>query len=821
MSSPSQIDNSEYHGDGEPTHAGSRSRGRGGRVGRGGRGSRGDRGGRGNSGETVYETRSDLDVVRAQRQVAKRRVAALSAEARKELLSRMREEQLTRVLLPDAPPRKGPVQRPSPVRESCELIDSESGNDSNIIVSLENRQMAPPPTQDNTGDVHIRSDIEPETEVEISVAPSTSKQHTFIGVSDKNLTAQTIEEWMTDDLSDCDIEIEDEICPLILPSRNALTEPAILNDLTPYEAGILETEDQQNDLVLRDFVPSDCFDFNWTRDRQIFTGQRETFTGTGGPTFRISDTTRIIDIFYKMIDNDFIDKLCTETNRYANQKIKSLKKENKFLPTSRLYRWSPTDRDEMVSFLAVIILQGLFPLPEEESYFVFNSFGTMPYFRRIMTYNRYILIKSMLHFVDNETMKKPTALFKIQPIIDYFNDKFSSLYYPSQEIVIDESLLKWHGRLGFAQKILSKAAKVGVKTYELCESSSGYLWKFFVYVGKEKTRTVTTNDVRPDEDQTADKPSASNEKDNNRPNNIDDTNDKTDDAEITDQTSTGNINNRPSNATSKIVYDLVEPLLHRGHTLIMDNFYNCPLLARCLKRQNTDCYGTLRLNREFVPDLLKTLTKTELRQGEVVATYCSDLSICVWRDANIVSLISTYHYLQIGSRQKHNRLTFKPSIVLDYNKTMGGVDRKDQFLSAHPVERTKNKIWYKKLFRRMLNAALFNSFVIFKSANPKISHRQFRTILAEDLLKIHRHIDLTTEPRLIASRAGLTLTKRPRPTTINRPRLEQRHFPVRNGHKKARCWMCAQRKVAARTIWKCLECNINLCIEGCFMEYHI
>ncbi|XP_045489595.1 uncharacterized protein LOC123690333 [Pieris rapae] len=97
---------------------------------------------------------SDLDLVRAQRQVTNRRVAALSAEARKELLSRKREKQLTRVLLPDAPPRKRRVQRPSPDRESCEFIDSESGDDSNRIVILENRQVAPP-MQDNTGDVHI------------------------------------------------------------------------------------------------------------------------------------------------------------------------------------------------------------------------------------------------------------------------------------------------------------------------------------------------------------------------------------------------------------------------------------------------------------------------------------------------------------------------------------------------------------------------------------------------------------------------------------------------------------------------------------------
>lgn len=43
-----------------------------------------------------------------------------------------------------------------------------------------------------------------------------------------------------------------------------------------------------------------------------------------------------------------------------------------------------------------------------------------------------------MHFVNNNNITEATKLSKIQPIIDYFNDKFSTLYYPSQEIVIDE-----------------------------------------------------------------------------------------------------------------------------------------------------------------------------------------------------------------------------------------------------------------------------------------------------------------------------------------------------------------------------------------------
>lgn len=648
------------------------------------------------------------------------------------------------------------------------------------------------------------------------------------GVTDKNF-ARVIDEWLTEPWnSDDDLEIDDDNCPLsTLQERNAAaSEPACDSDLTQFQAEVLQREDDANDQALRSIVPDDCYTFAWSKDRRTFLGRRETFTGTSGPTFDVTDQTRSIDIFDKTFDVDFIDLLCTETNRNAEQKIAFLREQNKLPPHSRLHRWFPTDRDEMLSFLAIIILQGLYPLPEEEAYFKFNGFGTMQYFAKIMSFNRFLLLKSFLHFVNNETLQDKTRLCKIRPVIDYFNAKFSSLYMPSQEIAIDESLLKWHGRLNFAQKISSKAAQVGVKTYELCESSSGYLWKFIVYAGKDKpTSTADTIDeqnIQPNEQSVPVGDEAINRFDD------DETNDTRINDQIiaasTDRLTTGECEDRPTNATAIIVYDLIEPLLHRGHTVIMDNFYNSPLLLRSLKKQKTDCYGTLRLNREFVPDSVKTLSKTDLRQGEVVATYCADLSILVWRDANIVSMISTYHNLQIGNQNKYNRLTYKPNIVLDYNKSMGGVDRKDQILSAQPLERLRNRVWYKKLFRRLYNAAIFNCFVIFSSFHQKISHRQFRTVLAEDLLRRHRKIDLTTEYRRLNIRSNTTgqvtttLVKRnTRHKTQARPTVDSNHFPIRTGSKNTCCWMCPKK---TRTIWKCEECDVNLCIEGCFKAYH-
>lgn len=380
------------------------------------------------------------------------------------------------------------------------------------------------------------------------------------------------------------------------------------------------------------------------------------------------------------------------------------------MPTkSRLRRWTPTDRPEMIAYLSLTIIMGLYHLPIEESYFYFNGFGTMQYISKIMSYNRYLLLKSMLHFVNNDTLtdlRTKTKLSKIQPVIDNLNDKFSSLYYPKQEIAIDESVMKWHGQLSFAQKINSKSAQVGVKTYEFCESSSGYLWRFIVYTGKDKP--VNNDNNRPDR-------TTDNDEDDSR---LDNDND----SRLTDQTQQTTDND--------------SRLGQSQQTTDIDR-YNCPLLARYLKLQQTDCYGTQRLNREFIPTSMKTLTKTDLRHGEVVASFCSDLTLMVWRDSNLVSMISTYHQLPIGTNEKYNRTTFKPSVILDYNKNMGGIDRKDQYLSAHQVERTKSRVWYKKVFRRLFNCAVFNCFVLYNTKR-KLSHRQFRITLAESLLKTYK-----------------------------------------------------------------------------------
>jgi len=51
----------------------------------------------------------------------------------------------------------------------------------------------------------------------------------------------------------------------------------------------------------------------------------------------------------------------------------------------------------------------------------------------------------------------------------------------------------------------------------------------------------------------------------------------------------------------------------------------------------------------------------------------------------------------------------KLAAVLDYNHTMGGVDKADQELTFYPVMRKQQKRYYKKTFRHLLEQCLWNT----------------------------------------------------------------------------------------------------------------
>jgi hypothetical protein len=211
--------------------------------------------------------------------------------------------------------------------------------------------------------------------------------------------------------------------------------------------------------------------------------------------------------------------------------------------------------DEMYVVLAIFMLIGILQKPTQRSYYSKNCLLFTPFFSETLSLERLELIVKFLNFIDNSTASEyqgPAKLFKIHPTVQHLNKKFQDLYLPNQDIVMDESLTLWKGCLSFKQYIPLKVAKFGIKSYELCESSTGYVWSFIIYTGQGM--------------------------------------------ELTNE-----FVNSETNKTAATVTKLVKPLLGCGHTLWMDNFYNSPKSARFLKSKKTDCVGTLCLYRKIVP----------------------------------------------------------------------------------------------------------------------------------------------------------------------------------------------------------------------------
>ncbi|XP_041974761.1 piggyBac transposable element-derived protein 4-like [Aricia agestis] len=507
-------------------------------------------------------------------------------------------------------------------------------------------------------------------------------------------------------------------------------------------------------------LPHSLFDFSW----QEFPNppippetRRELFSNVNvGPTAPCVDP---YDVFVAIWDRQFMEHIASETNRYAQQVVEETLRSNDLHPNSRIGRWCDTTADELYVYIGITIAMGVVVKSRLEEYWSSTAdiFYT-PGFSAYMSFNRFLILNKCLHFNNNEDTcglnVSEAKLFKIKPVFVHLNSKFQNLYHLSQNISLDKSLLMWK-ELDSDQPIPNIK---GIRTYEVCESQTGYLWRFEIHANKQSTP------LQPED---------------------------------------------PLNApTLAIVLGLLHGLENKGHTVWMDNSFNSPILARRLKSLGFDCVGKLRTDCKFVPQALQSLTKWNMDRGQLVGLTSGDVDVMVWRDSTRVAMISTYH----GNAVAQDRGIAKPISILDYNNMMGGVEKKDQMLAAYPIERKRSKFWYKKLFRRLLNVSVLNSFIIHKKSSPTspLSHRSFRVKLVNLLLKKH------------CSRPVTSLPSVPPVTTQNvdvgpfdiTHRLEE--HPLRNGARKRRlCTVCKKR------VWTfCIGCDKTVCKSSCFVSLH-
>lgn len=504
--------------------------------------------------------------------------------------------------------------------------------------------------------------------------------------------------------------------------------------------------------------------FSWTENPTNFTGRREDFQAEAGPTIAAQSAYSIFTSYW---DRPTMEYIATQTNLYAWQNIAQCYEDGENIPpSSRMHGWRETNVDELYVFFSVLMYMALCYRSKLDEYWTTGRLG-MSKFREIMSRNRFEIIMQFLHFIDNTSIIEhgyARRLAKINPLLDIMNRKFSELYIPSQHISIDESLLLWKGRLSWVQCIRTKAARFGIKFYELCESTTGYLYRFIIYIGKGSTE---------------------------------------DEAPL----------HGFKSSTAKIVLQLMRGLFDKGYTLFMDNFYNNLSLTRYLKSRNTDVVGTLNRRRKNVPHVIKDVQEKRMNRGEVINRNCGDISVTAWKDVKLVTMISTYHGNDMVMGQRGGESYLKPVVIRDYNSFMGGVDLNDQQCSTYLMERKRGMKWYIKVFRKLLNSSILNSLIIYRSNNPSnpIKHRQFRILLAEELINHHHRKNLAHNA------ANLDVSEH---------RLDGNHHYmyeyelVGGPRRRRRCARCCARHKKKLVSTYCKKCDIALCMGQCFEDYH-
>ncbi|XP_040067041.1 piggyBac transposable element-derived protein 4-like [Ixodes scapularis] len=265
-----------------------------------------------------------------------------------------------------------------------------------------------------------------------------------------------------------------------------------------------------------------------------------------------------------------------------------------------------------MTFFALIILQGVIEKPDVKSYWSTREVLRTPAFGDVMSRDRFMLIMKFLHLTDNEAPvdgHPNPKLRKLWPVLTRMTEMFQTLYTPERDVSVDESLLRFKGRLSWKQYMPLKRARFGVKFFVLCESSSGYIWNMLMYTGKGAV-----------------------------------------------------VGDADMAMGTRVVLSLMSPLLDKGYCVTVDNYYNSPELVEALLERKTDVYGTARSGRKGMP----SFDTRQLEKGQTEAYQKSKCLSLQWKDKKVVTFLSTVHSVaMVDVTNQRGEVASKPQIVMN------------------------------------------------------------------------------------------------------------------------------------------------------------
>jgi Transposase IS4 len=157
--------------------------------------------------------------------------------------------------------------------------------------------------------------------------------------------------------------------------------------------------------------------------------------------------SKCLDFFELFFTNQIMSTISRETNKYAEGN------EN----------FEPITPPELWSFFSLVILSGLVKKPAWKDFWTTNEMTETPFFLKVFSRNRFMQILRYLHFDSNSNSNTTDRLCKFGTILNSLLENFAKWVRPGTNLCIDESLVKFKGRLAFKMFIPSKRSRLGIK----------------------------------------------------------------------------------------------------------------------------------------------------------------------------------------------------------------------------------------------------------------------------------------------------------------------------------------------------------------------
>ena len=508
----------------------------------------------------------------------------------------------------------------------------------------------------------------------------------------------------------------------------------------------------------RDLTDTDCLEF-----------QEET-----GPTFQFNpQEEREIDIFEKIFTIALLQFIVKETNRNAREKLRGNEQ--------RLQLWEDVNEIELRAYFGVLIAMGITNLPELHMYWSTDPMYGNEGIKKVFSRDRFKEIGRFLHFSNSAEEPKRgeqgyDRLFKVRHILEHTRENFKKAYKPGKNLSIDEGMIAYKGRIGFKQYMPQKPIKYGMKVWLCADPQNGYVLNHEVYLGKE----------REGQDLYAGK-----------------------------------------GLGYYVVMNMTEPYHGKSHHAYFDNFFSSPeLMEDLLFDKQTYACGTVRRNRKGLPKF----DGKKMGKGDIIVHQKgeSNLMLTTWKDKREINVLSTNssplepprNIIRRGKKGVQE-VVEKPAVVCLYNAYMIGVDLSDQLRSYYPLGR-KGHRWYKYIFWFLFDVSVGNAMVLWNEFQPQETNRRrsglkFRQSLAMQMIGGYCGRKSAIKKNIAYNRCD--------PGAI-REEAKYGHFICKIEGRKKECIQCKRlgRKTPKRrpreTSWKCSHCDIPLCKDNCFLEYH-